>query len=114
MTRVNAERWRAHVKALSESGLTVAQYAEKHGLSRHTLYAARRQIAAEAAKRMAQSKRMSSAASAAAAFVAVRVLSTPLTLRAELRNGVRLEFAQLESDACAKLIAMLAGLPCSN
>ena len=113
MTRVNVERWRAHVKALSESGLNVAQYAEKHGLSRHTMYAARRQIA-EVAKRMPQSKRTTIARAAQGAFVAVRVLSTPLALRAELGNGVRLEFAQLETDACAKVITMLAGLPCSN
>ena len=114
MTRVNVERWRGHVDAVSESGLNVAQYAEKHGLSRHTLYAARRQVAAEAAKKTPPSKRMSTPPTASTAFVAVRVVSTPLTLRAELRNGVRLEFAPLEPDACAKVMAMLAGLPCSS
>ena len=113
MTRVNVERWRGHVDAVSESGLNVAQYAERHGLSRHTLYAARRQVAAEAAKKTPPSKR-TAASAPATAFVAVRVVSTPLTVRAELRNGVRLEFAPLEPDACAKVMAMLAGLPCSN
>lgn len=113
MTRVNVERWRGHVDAVSASGLNVTQYAEKHGLSRHTLYAARRQVAEEATKNTLPKKR-TTAPTPSTAFVAVRVVSTPLTLRAELRNGVRLEFAPLEPDACARVMAILAELPCSS
>ena len=98
MTRVNVDRWRAHVMALRESGLTVAQYAEQHGVSRHTLYAARRQMAAETAKRAPAAKRMSAPRASSAAFVAVRVLGTPLSLRAQLRNGVTLEFSKRSID----------------
>ena len=111
MTRVNVDRWREHVQALRESGLTVAQYAQKHGLSRHTLYVARRQVEA-AAKTATKGSR--TAAARPAPFVAIRATPSPIGLRASLPNGVALEFAQMEPDTCARLIGMLAALPCSN
>ena len=113
MTKVNVDRWRAHVTALRESGLSVTQYAAKHGLSRQTLYAARRQVAA-ATKALPQRQRSSGQVNQAAPFVAVRVVSSPVALRAGLPNGVTVEFAQLEPESCARLIALLASLPCSN
>jgi transposase-like protein len=114
MTRVNVERWRKHVTAQHASGMTVAQYAQEHGLSRHTLYVARRQVAAARKMPTKGSVSATSAAAKAAPFVAVRVTSSPVTLRASLPNGVALEFAQMEADTCAQLIGMLAALSCSN
>jgi len=112
MTRVNVDRWREHVQALHESGLTVAQYAQKHGLSRHTLYVARRQVEAEA--KAASKGDRKAAVAKQTPFVAVRVAPGPVALRASLPNGVALEFAQMGPDTCAQLIGMLAALPCSN
>ena len=47
-------------------------------------------------------------------FIAVRVAANPVALRACLPNGVTLEFAQVDTDASAQLIGILAALPCSN
>ena len=77
MTRVNVERWRGHVTALRKSSMSVAQYAAKHGLSRHTLYAARRQVAAAATPKPKPAKHCRNVAVKAAPFVAVRVASSP-------------------------------------
>ena len=47
-------------------------------------------------------------------FIAIRVASNPVALRACLPNGVTLEFAQIDADASAHLIGILAALPCSS
>ena len=46
--KVNLARWRKHLKRAAARGVTLAQYAREHGLSRHTLYAASLQQRAEA------------------------------------------------------------------
>lgn len=114
MAKVNVDRWREHVVAQRRSGMTVVQYAQEHGLSRYTLYAARQQIAAAEKARTRRSPSTLAAVTKPAPFVAVRVTPSPIALRASLPNGVALEFAQMEPDTCAKLIGMLAALPCSN
>jgi transposase len=43
MAKVRLDRWQGHLEAARESGVSLARYAREQGLSRHTLYAARRQ-----------------------------------------------------------------------
>ena len=112
MTRVNVQRWQEHVAAQAASDLTVAQYAQKHGLSKYTLYAARRQSAALKAKK--DSGRVIAAQAKRSPFIAIRVAANLVALRACLPNGVTLEFGQVEASASTQLIGILAALPCSS
>ena len=110
-TRVNLERWRAHLAAAQKRGVALAQYAREHGLSGHTLYAARKQLEREASGTRGRTKGKSSTPPNTSPFVAVRLAAADVpVLRAVSANGVALEFAQVD----AALIAMLAGLPCSD
>lgn len=113
MTTVRLERWRGHVIAARKQGMPLAHYADQHGISRYTLYAAQQRLRREGkvtAKRSAPGARPG-----AAAFVAVQVAASAATLmRARLPNGVELEFGHLDAAACATLLGMLAALPCSG
>lgn len=113
MTRVNLERWRGHVTAARKEGLPLAHYADKHGISRHTLYAAHQQLRREG---KLTAKRSAPVAEAnAAPFVAVQVAASAMAaVRARLPNGVELEFGHLDPSACATLVGILAGLRCSG
>lgn len=113
MTTVNLERWRGHVAAARRQGIALGHYAKEHGISRYTLYAAQQQLrqAGELTTPVTARRKRSSPPP----FVAVQVAaSRSSALRARLPNGVQLEFEQLESSACAALVAMLAALPCSG
>jgi len=115
MTKVKLERWRAHLAAAREQGISIAHYAREHGLSRFTLYAAQRQARIEqlaAAKR--SRRRDTSVVASASPFVRVEVARPAALLRARLPNGVELEFGHLEASACSALLGMLAALPCSG
>jgi hypothetical protein len=115
MTKVKLERWLAHLEAARERGVSLARYADDHGLSRHTLYAAQRQWRSEqrvAAKR--SSRCASSIVSKASPFVRVELARPAALLRARLSNGVELEFGNVEPSACSALLGMLAALPCSG
>ena len=115
MTKVKLERWRAHLAAAREQGMSLACYAREHGLSRFTLYAAQRQWRSEelaAAKR--SRRRGSSMVPSASPFVRVEVAQPAALLRARLANGVELEFGTVDSTACARLVGLLAALPCSG
>jgi len=114
-TLVNLERWRAHLTAARERGVSLARYAREHGLSRHTLYVARRQLQREAGgatKRQGRGRRKVVPTSP---FVAVQLAAgTAPWLRVHLPNGVALEFGTLEASANAALLGLLVALPCSN
>ena len=114
MTRVKLERWRAHLEAAREQGVSLARYAGEHGLSRHTLYAAQRQARSEQRQPTRRSRRASALVPSASPFVRVELASAAALLRARLPNGVELEFGKLEPSACSTLIGMLAALPCSG
>ncbi len=110
-TRVNVSRWAGHIEAARERGVTLAEYAREHGLSRHTLYVARQQMQREgkAAARVRRAPRK------AAPFVAVRVAPEALpSLRVRLPNGVAVEFGALAAGSYAAVLSALAALPCSN
>ena len=42
--KLNLCRWMPHLSAAKREGVSLAQYAQVHGLSRYTLYAAREMI----------------------------------------------------------------------
>lgn len=114
MGQIDMGRWRPHLRAAKRAGLSLSRYAHKHGLSRHTLYAAQRAErdrqglvpkSARAQKRSAPGK--------AAAFVPVALAATAPPLTVRLSNGVVLECRELEGARLAEFIASLAGLPCS-
>jgi Transposase len=110
-TRVNVARWRGHIEAAEAQGVTLAAYARQHGLSPHTLYAARQQMQREG-KAAAEAQHVPGKA---APFVAVRVAPEALpSLRVRLPNGVAVEFGSLAAGRYAAVLNVLAALPCSN
>lgn len=115
MGQIDLKRWRPHLRAAKAAGVSLAQHARKHGLSRHTLYAALR---AERDRRGTRAKAKSETTpavrrrSATAAFVPVRVAGSRLTVR--FPSGVALECQDLAGAGLAELIATLAALPCSD
>ena len=95
--------------------MTLAGYAREHGLSRHTLYVARKRLQVEEG---ATAKRQGNGRGKAAQnlrFVPVQLAATsaPL-LRVRLPNGVTMEFGPIEASAYAGLLSALVALPCSN
>src|SRR3989304_7497580 len=42
--KVDLDRWTPHLAAAKREGKSMTQYAHRHGLSRHTLYAARQML----------------------------------------------------------------------
>ena len=105
--KVNLARWRKHLKRATARGITLAQYAREHGLSRHTLCAASQQQRAEAvAERIeAQPGLQRKGKASRSAFIAVRLpeaQSAPerageqigskgtTVLQARLPNGVQI------------------------
>jgi len=115
MTKVKLERWQAHLSAVRDQGISIARYAREHGLSRFTLYAAQRQWRNERRVPARQSRRHGSSVVAnASPFVRVDVAPPAALLRARLCNGVELEFGNVDSTACTRLVGMLAALPCSG
>lgn len=111
MAKVALERWRPHVEAATKAGVTLAQYAREHGLSRHTLYAASQALGQEKPRGGSARPR---GGEQAAAFVPVQVSagSAP-ALSVRLTNGVELRFDKVDSAVLAPLLELLAGLPCS-
>ena len=127
--KVNLARWRKHLKRATARGITLAQYAREHGLSRHTLYAASQQQRAEAvAERIeAQPGLQRQGKASRSAFIAVRLpeaQSAPerageqigskgtTVLQARLPNGVQIgiEVSSIEAGA-ARPLQMPLGSP---
>jgi len=125
-------RWQPHLEAARREGKTLKAYAEEHGISRHTLYGARQlrrrmQARAEAVSR-SHSKSSKTKGTSSSSFSMVRVSSNPVApvrkadsraelpmrLRAQLPNGVILEWhcGGAEMALTARLIGTLAELPC--
>jgi hypothetical protein len=117
-TRVNVERWRGHIEAAREAGMSLAQYARAHALSRHTLYLAsqqmRREAPASVKRRPTKNPPKPKPLARAGAFVALRVAAQAIALRARLPNGVAVEFTCLAPGSYPAVLSALAGLPCSN
>lgn len=119
--KVRLDRWGPHLRAAEQAGKTLTQYAGEHGLSRHTLYAARQMLKVGASgKRLARERPTKSSA-----FSAVKLLpatppiaafgsSAPM-LRAQLPNGIALELSCDGADGALlrTVIDALARWPCS-
>ncbi len=99
--KVNLDRWGPHLRAAKQAGMSLTQYAAEHGLSRHTLYAARQML-----KASARIGRGASAvgAQSSPAFSEMRLVAQPIAalalprasgpnLRARLPNGIALELS---------------------
>lgn len=108
MAQVNLSRWRPHLEAIERTGVSVAHYAREHGLSRHSLYVARR-LRLQSQEAGAK-QGYSTAREPTSAFMPVRIIETrPSQVVARLPNGVELRFG-LEDMS---VLQWLAGLPCS-
>ena len=127
--KVNLARWRKHLKRAASRGITLAQYAREHGLSRHTLYAASQQRRAEAVAERSQAKPglQRKDGTARSAFIAVRLPEAQsalerageqigskgaAVLQARLPNGVQIgiEVSSIEAGA-ARPLQMPLGSP---
>ena len=101
--RVNLDRWRPHLAAARREGVSLAQYAKDHGLSRYTLYAAHEMLRkgsgnALPARRSVVSQGNGKLMPSSSSFAPVKLVTLdaprrgPITqLRARLPNGVRVE-----------------------
>lgn len=114
MVQINLKKWGSHLQAARTAGVSLAQYARKHGLSRHTLYAAlraERELKGLPAPR--RGRRAKRSAVEPAAFVPVALGRAGARLAVRLPNGVALECHDLEGAQLRAFIASLAALPCS-
>lgn len=116
--KVNLDRWGPHLLAAKREGKSLTQYAHSHGLSRHTLYAARQMLRGVGSKPGAGRRRQRAAIKAAAqpAFAAVKLLApdkrsgrSAARLRAQLPNGVKMELMSADASLLAAAIEALAG-----
>jgi len=69
MAEVSLLRWQPHLEAADQAGLSISAYARQHGLSRHTLYMAR--------KALRQRDKAATAPAGRDRFVGVRVSVPP-------------------------------------
>ena len=119
VNKVNLERWGPHLAAAKREGVSLAQYAHSHGLSRHTLYVARQMLRTVGGNRSAGRRRApqrQSKAVARSAFASVKLLApeapasaSVAQMRAQLPNGVRLELLGVDAVLLAAAIRALAG-----
>lgn len=117
-SKVNLERWVPHLMAAKREGETLARYARSHGLSRHTLYAARQMLrrAGGTASAQRRARVFRGAGKPVPAFAAVKLSAVPAALigsaprlQARLPNGVTMELSCGGADA-ALLTAMIQAL----
>lgn len=113
MAEVSLARWLPHLEAAERAGLSLSAYARQHGLSRHTLYVARKQWRTQ----NQPATPMTSAPVTPQRFIAVHAAaavsrSTPAALEVRLSGGVALAFAELPDRAwLAPLLQALASAP---
>lgn len=122
--QVKLSRWKPHLRAAERQGKTLSRYAAEHGLSRHTLYAARQALHARAAGASAQPR---GPRPKSTSFTAVKLLPAPevpptslystARLVAHLPNGATVELTcggGVTDLAMAKtFIDSISGAPCS-
>lgn len=119
--KVDLDRWSPHLAAAKREGKSLTQYAREHGLSRHTLYAARQMLRGVdgepgARRRPRVARRTKQLPPSAFAAVKLSALCAPPgasapRLRAQLPNGLRLELTcgGAEAGLLATVIEALAG-----
>ena len=119
--KVNLDRWIPHLNAAKREGISLAQYAKTHGLSRYTLYAAREWIRKANGKPLPgrqinapqASGKLVPGGSSFAAVKLVTLEAPPGTavaqLRARLPNGVRVELIGGDPEVVFAAIQALWG-----
>jgi len=115
--KVNLDRWGPHLLAAKREGKSLTQYAHSHGLSRHTLYAARQMLRSVGGEPgVERRQRVTIKAAPQSAFAAVKLLAPDqrsggpaAQLRARLPNGVKMELMAADASLLAAAIAALAG-----
>jgi len=109
--QVNLDRWRPMVLTAVSSGQSIASYAQAHGVSRHTLYAAQALMRARG-EMPTVSKPRKKVKAQPSTFVPVAV-QAGLSITVQLPNGVQLHCQSLDDGALRGLLMQLSGLPCS-
>ena len=113
--KVNLDRWGPHLEAARREGVTLAEYARSHGLSRYTLYAAREmlkggdhKLAGRRRARVNQGTDVSVSPFAAVTLAPTtqEIGESGSRLRAQLPNGVKLELSWGEAQAGLVLAAI--------
>jgi hypothetical protein len=96
MARVTRKRdvLQAHVEAAASKGMPISRYAAAHGLSAHSLYAARRRMRAGTFVRVQPT---------------ARPVATPSTLQVRLPNGITVACA-IEASGLAGFLRTLTAL----
>jgi hypothetical protein len=119
--KVNLDRWEPHLAAAKREGVSLAQYAKAHGLSRYTLYAAREWIRKANGKPLPARQSITSRESGKlvpghSSFAPVKLVgleaprSTAVAqLRARLPNGVRMELVGGDAEVVFAAIQALWG-----
>jgi len=114
MAQVNVKRWQGHLEAAAKAGVSIARYAREHGVSAHTLYAAKQAIESGARAAVARRRVTVRVTGPTSSFVPVRLAATGAGLSAQLPNGVELRFGVLDEPGLGAVVRLLAGLACSR
>jgi len=119
--KVNLDRWGPHLAAAKRKGVSLAQYARIHGLSRYTLYAAREWTRKANGKplpaRQSIPRRLSGKlVPSSSSFAPVKLVgleaprsSAVAQLRARIPNGVRVEVVGAAAEVVFAAIQALWG-----
>ena len=119
--KVNLDRWMPHLNAAKREGVSLAQYAKAHGLSRYTLYAAREMMGKAndkplPARQINAPRGNGKLVPSGSSFAPVKLVtleaprSTAVAqLRARLPNGVRVELIGGEPEVVFAAIQALWG-----
>jgi hypothetical protein len=114
MAQVNVKRWQGHLEAAARAGMSIARYAREHGLSAHTLYAAKQTIESGGRAAVARRRAAARASGPTASFVPVRLAGPSAGLVARLPNGTELCFGSVDEANLGAVLGALAGLACSR
>jgi hypothetical protein len=117
MAEVKVERWKPHLEAAKAQGISLAEYARQHGLSRHTLYMTNTELRRSGQAEIKPCKPSTSNVSKTDAFVPVKIRPSEaslLSLRVVLPNGVEMHCDAVPVQVCTTFVIALATLPCSR
>lgn len=121
MAEVNVERWKPHLDEARKQGVSLAQYAREHGLSRHTLYMTNMELrradqSTRAKVKPGRKAKLQMSKPSSNEFVPVRLAretKESAALRMCFPNGTELHIDAAAPAYCVAVITALASLPCS-
>ncbi len=108
-------KWTAHLEAAEGCGLSVAAYAQKHGIDVRRLYEARQLRKLQGTTSWSVVRVKEQAAVEVTPKVQHRIAPNTIAMQARLGNGVVLSWAQDQTNTPAldSVLRTLAALPCS-